>query len=93
MADDYLDIRLKDGLPMTSDGPRPQAEINSRYAHIPDDGPNWQILDSDMEWDEFPLPKKFAATAELAVELLEYVTAKQQIAINSGFESGRKLMQ
>ncbi|MFS4583777.1 hypothetical protein [Phaeobacter sp. C3_T13_0] len=68
-------------------------KINDRYAHIPDTGAHWRILDSEMEWDEYSVPKKFAQEPELAVELLEYLTKQQQRAMNAGFGSGRKSMQ
>ncbi|WP_065329978.1 hypothetical protein [Tritonibacter mobilis] len=68
-------------------------KINDRYDHIPDTGPNWRILDSEMEWDEFQVPKRLAALPEAAVDLLEYVTAQQEVAMRAGFESGRKSMQ
>ena len=50
-------------------------------------------LTAKWNGNEFHVPKKFAAEPELAVELLEYLTDHRQLAMNAGFESGRKSMQ
>ena len=67
--------------------------IDDRYSHIQNDGPNWRILDIELAGEEFDIPKRFAATPGIAVQLLDYITEKQQQAINAGFRSGRKSIQ
>ncbi|UWQ77595.1 hypothetical protein K3725_09690 [Leisingera sp. S132] len=68
-------------------------KINDRYEHIPDTGTHWRILDTDNEWDEVRIPKRFAPLPEVAVELLEYVAERQEVAMRAGFESGRRSLQ
>lgn len=67
-------------------------KINDQYEHIPNSGKEWRILDSDLEHEEFQVPKKFAPLPEVAVELLEYISEKQEIALKAGYSIGRESM-
>tara|TARA_R110002049_G_scaffold78122_5_gene199279 strand:- start:9566 stop:9847 length:282 start_codon:yes stop_codon:yes gene_type:complete len=67
--------------------------LDDRYYHIQNDGPNWRVLDAELAGAEFDIPKRFAATPGIAVQLLEYIIQKQLQAVEAGYQSGRNSMQ